>query len=410
MKPRAVRVAAFARVLLVHGAGGMQAVTEDLVQGLALEGHEIDLYATERPGQDVAIEERNSGSLRTIYLRTGAPGRYSRNWFRAVDREFRRRAAGRKYDVIISFSGAIRGLLQRWRRSGIDLPAIMITFGTHVDEFRAALHSIQADRGPVSLADGLLRAGHVVYRIVRDFSFMRASDMVIASCPGDARKIGAVFRVPANRIRVIPYGVAASLRQRLLRTADLTSRRVTVVARLERDKGIQVCLRALRIVRESVPGVSLRVVGDGSHRSQLEKLARDLRVADITEFVGAVPYDQLADAYAGTAVVVNPRLRPTAYDHALVIGMATGCPVITSDIGDVAFVATADREALYVPAGNPEALARTMITALTDLPLAERIGETARARVEASFTMEQSVSTYSDLLTSLARRVAPAGN
>jgi glycosyltransferase involved in cell wall biosynthesis len=235
---------------------------------------------------------------------------------------------------------------------------------------------------------------------------MRSPDVVIASCPGDARKIRAVFRVPASRLRVIPYGVTALLRMQLYHAANLDSRRVVVLARLERDKGVQVCLRALSVVRASLPDVTLRIVGDGSYRPYLEALARRLGVADIAEFVGDVPYERLSEGYAGAAVVVNPRLRPTAYDHALVVGMATGVPVITSDIGDVGFVTTDGRDALLVPPGDPAALSRAIVTALTDRTLAERIGAAGRERVETAFTMEQTVAAYSELLTALARGTA----
>jgi len=77
-------------------------------------------------------------------------------------------------------------------------------------------------------------------------------------------------------------------------------------------------------------------------------------------------------------------------------------PVITSDIGDVGFVASAGRDALLVPPGDPAALARALVTALTDPTLPERIGAAGRDRVQTAFTMEQTVAAYSQLLTALA--------
>ena len=138
-------------------------------------------------------------------------------------------------------------------------------------------------------------------------------------------------------------------------------------------------------------------------------IARALGVADIVTFVGAVPYHRIAEAYVGTGVVVNPRLRPTAYDHALIVGMASGVPVITTDIGDQAFVAEAGREAIVVPAGDVGALARAITTALTDRTAARLIGEAGRARVESAFTMEQTVTAYSHLLHSLIAGSAGKG-
>jgi len=88
-------------------------------------------------------------------------------------------------------------------------------------------------------------------------------------------------------------------------------------------------LSALRRVRRSILDARLRVVGDGSYRRELEALAASYGIADRVEFTGTLPFARIAEGYAGAAVVLNPRLRPTAYDHAMIVGMATGVPMIT---------------------------------------------------------------------------------
>jgi glycosyltransferase involved in cell wall biosynthesis len=143
-------------------------------------------------------------------------------------------------------------------------------------------------------------------------------------------------------------------------------------------------------------------VGDGSHRKELEALAHNLGVAGHVVFAGPIAYDKIADAYVGTSLIINPRLRPTAYDHALIIGMATGIPVITTDIGDVEFVATGGEHAIVVPVGDAKALAAAMIASLTNTAVSKRIGRAGRQRIESRFTMEQTIAAYSELVRSLA--------
>ena len=121
----------------------------------------------------------------------------------------------------------------------------------------------------------------------------------------------------------------------------------------------------------------------------------------VVEFGGAIAYDLLAQAYAGASLVLNPRLRPTAYDQSLVVAMATGLPVIASRIGDVEFVAVPDRDVLYVPPGDADALARGIVACLTDHALAARLGRAAEERIASRFTLEETIRGYSALLESL---------
>ena len=401
MKDRPLRIAAFARVLPLHGPGGMQAVTQDIVRGLAAAGHEVEVFSTEAPGQGAARVVEEGPRLRIHLLATGSPGRYSKRWRVVADAAFRSEHARRPFDVVLSFSAAIRGVNGAWRREGIALPLAVAIFGTHLDELRGALQSVRGDATPRGVAEGLARAGYAAYRALRDIPFMRSPDAIIASCPGDAAKVGFIFRVPASRFRVIPYGVSALLRQQLRDAVRPGGHQVVLVARLERDKGVQVALRAMRGVRAEVPDVRLRIVGDGSYRADLERLAATLGVGDLVEFGGAIAYDLLAQAYAGASLVLNPRLRPTAYDQSLVVAMATGLPVIASRIGDVEFVAVPDRDVLYVPPGDADALARGIVACLTDHALAARLGRAAEERIASRFTLEETIRGYSALLESL---------
>jgi glycosyltransferase involved in cell wall biosynthesis len=402
-----LRIAAFARVMPEHLTGGMPIITEHILQGLAGIGHDVVLFTTDRPGQTNDSEVIDSRGMQVHYLRTGAPGRYSNRWFRSLDSAVRAAHVERPFDVLVSVSAAARGLLTRWRGAGIRAPSVVLTFGTHLDEVRAGLHSIRGHLSLAGVAEGLARAGHTVYRAVRDVPFMRSPDAFIVPCPGDRLKISRMFGYPADRIGVIPYGVGEALLEQLVRTVDPRSNLVTVVARLARDKGIQTALGAMREVSRALPGARLRVVGDGSYRPGLEKLAAGYGLRDRVEFTGMIPFERIAEAYAGAAVVLNPRLRPTAYDHAMVVGMATGLPVISSDLGDTGFIAKPGVEAVYVPAGDERALAEAIRSCLTDRDHARQVGTAGLAAVRQRLTMERTVSRYSAFLTDLAERRTP---
>jgi len=88
----------------------------------------------------------------------------------------------------------------------------------------------------------------------------------------------------------------------------------------------------------------------------------------------------------------------------MVVGMATGVPVISSDLGDTGFIAKPDEEALFVPGGDERALAAAIKTCLTDRKRARQVGAAGLAAVRGRLTMERTVDRYSEFLTDLAER------
>ncbi|MBA3306664.1 MAG: glycosyltransferase family 4 protein, partial [Thermoleophilaceae bacterium] len=87
---------------------------------------------------------------------------------------------------------------------------------------------------------------------------------------------------------------------------------VVTVARLEeRYKGHDVLIRALPLIRARVPGVQWVVVGDGSLRPELERLAAAHDLLDVVRFAGQVS-DAERDALLDSSHVfaMPSRLRP----------------------------------------------------------------------------------------------------
>jgi phosphatidylinositol alpha-1,6-mannosyltransferase len=169
----------------------------------------------------------------------------------------------------------------------------------------------------------------------------------------------------------------------------LTERPVVVcVSRLVRRKGQDTLLHALPILRRTVPGVAVLLVGDGRYRGDLESLARDLGVAEDVVFTGGVPHEELPAHYAAGDVFAMPcRTRRGGLDvEGLGIvyleASATGLAVVAGDSGG-APDAVLDGETGYVVDGRDvHALAERLTTLLCDEPLRARMGAAGREWVE----------------------------
>jgi phosphatidyl-myo-inositol dimannoside synthase len=175
----------------------------------------------------------------------------------------------------------------------------------------------------------------------------------------------------------------------------LTDRPVIVcVSRLVPRKGQDMLLRALPLIRRTIPDATVLIVGEGPYRRRLEALAAELGLSAAVVFTGGVPYDDLPAHYAAGDVFAMPcRTRRGGMDvEGLGIvyleASACGLPVLAGDSGG-APDAVRDGETGYVVAGRDvQAIAERLVTMLTDAELRARMGAAGRAWVERSWRWE----------------------
>jgi glycosyltransferase involved in cell wall biosynthesis len=100
------------------------------------------------------------------------------------------------------------------------------------------------------------------------------------------------------------------------------------------------------------------IAGDGRLRPKMEKLAKDLGVADRIIFLGRVSDEVLSLAYEAADLFVLPTLALECFGLIILEAFAFGCPVISTDAGAIPETMKPIMPDFVVPAGN--------VTALTD--------------------------------------------
>ncbi|MBI5625128.1 MAG: glycosyltransferase [Elusimicrobia bacterium] len=151
------------------------------------------------------------------------------------------------------------------------------------------------------------------------------------------------------------------------------------VARLEPVKGVRHLIEAAGLVRRksavSVRDVRFLVVGDGSQRPALERLARDLGLADVVVFAGF--QDDAVSLLEAMDVYVQPSLNE-AMGQALLSAMARGKPVVAASVCGITDVVVDGATGLLVPPADPRALSGAVLRLLEDPLLRRRLGEAGR--------------------------------
>jgi glycosyltransferase involved in cell wall biosynthesis len=161
-------------------------------------------------------------------------------------------------------------------------------------------------------------------------------------------------------------------------------------------KGIRFLIQAASRLRPRYPDLRVVIAGDGFERAELERLAANTGVADITTFVGWVPNRELPPYYRACAVSVIPSLEE---GFGIPAAEAMGCeaPVVASDAGGLPEVVADGVTGFVVPKGNVDALAAAIDRLFADAELRQRMGKEGRVRALERFDWDRSAAQFESL-------------
>jgi glycosyltransferase involved in cell wall biosynthesis len=203
---------------------------------------------------------------------------------------------------------------------------------------------------------------------------LRRADRIVAVAESLAREATALAPEIRERIHVVPNGVDPA---RFGNGPAFVHPRpfVVVVARLSREKGVDVLLDALGC--DPAAPFDLLVAGDGPERTALEAQAARLGVGDRVVFLGAVDQATVAALHRGAILVALPS-RWEGLPLACLEAMASGCAVAAAAVGGLPEAIEDDRTGVLVPPEDPAALAAALRALASDPARRRRLGAAAR--------------------------------
>ncbi len=166
---------------------------------------------------------------------------------------------------------------------------------------------------------------------------------------------------------------------------------------LKEYKGFHLLLRAVARLVERGIDASLAIAGDGPQRSYLERLARELGIADRVTLHGYLRHDQIFELYRGADVFALPSVvlgrygRQDVIPNVLAEAMSVGLPVIGSAIGGVPELVTDGLDGLLVPQRDVEALADALERIWHEPETAARLAKAGRSKVEQIWDREKNL-------------------
>ncbi len=225
--------------------------------------------------------------------------------------------------------------------------------------------------------------GHLVYatgkRIMK--RWFRRLDGKIAVSNAASRLIGRYF---AGYYNIIPNGIDLSRfsgEHEHIPALDDGKRNLLFVGRLEKRKGAKYLLRAFVGIHARHPNTRLIVVGEGGLRKGYERAMKAAGVEDVV-FAGFVPEAELPRYYASADICCSPATGHESFGIVLLEAMASGKPVVASNIDGYAQVLTHGVEGLLVRPKDPDAIAQAVEQLLNSPETRMAMGEKGRLRAQ----------------------------
>jgi glycosyltransferase involved in cell wall biosynthesis len=233
-------------------------------------------------------------------------------------------------------------------------------------------------------------------RVFAPYLFNRAVDGVVAISTGVADSLAA-SGVDRQRVTVVHSGVDCERfrpptsqeradSRRALNISD-TDFVISAVGALEQRKGHRYLIEAIGVLaaRPASSKVKCFIVGQGSIHKVLQGEIAVSRTLERIKLVGRV--DDPREILWASDVFAMPSLKE-GLGVAALEAMASGLPVIASDVGGLREVVKDDSSGFVVPPANAGAIAAAIGRLAESAELRSQMGAAARARVVENYSIE----------------------
>lgn len=370
-------------------AGGQNVYVRKVGEALARLGWKVDMFTRQSDPQQKAIVEHASG-CRTIRLKAGPQEFISRDLLFNYLPEF--------VKAFLEFQNQSKSLYHLihtnyWLSSwvGMELRKHQLAKLIHT------YHSLGAVKYKSVTTVPLIAST----RLKVEKTCLETADCIVATSPQERGDMRSLVSSKGN-IEIIPCGTDTkrfgSIERQVARQKlgiKPETKVIIYAGRFDPRKGIETLVRSL--AREEVSqfkDLQLYIVGgsrpgqsDGIERDRIEKIVKELGLQDRTIFTGSLEHEALRAYYAAADVCVVPS-HYEPFGLVAIEAMACGTPVVASEVGGLKFTVAHEKTGLLAPPQDEVAFAKAIGRILADSDWRNKLGKSARSRVESYFSWD----------------------
>ena len=221
------------------------------------------------------------------------------------------------------------------------------------------------------------------------------ADRVIVCSQSMKNEIGGHFNLPLDKVDVIPNAIDPTKYQTFVDRGAVRQRYgvgygeklILCVGRLVPQKGIEYFIRAIPSIAKRYPEAKFIIVGEGWSRDILEAEARASGQGRKIQFTGFASDKEVINLMTSADVLVVPSVYEP-FGIVALEGMASGVPVVASQVGGLSEVIEHNRTGLFVYPRSPESIAWGIDRVLSDPDHAKWLTENAKEKLHKAYSWE----------------------
>ncbi len=283
-----------------------------------------------------------------------------------------------KLDVIHAHHPALLGQVAARKAASLNVPLVF----THHTRYREYSHYA------IGLPQGLVK--QVIDRWIGDY--MTQCQHVVVPSESIKQLLAETYGVTEG-ITAVPTGIEVGLYQQA-DAGDVRQKNgwaeddkvLISLGRLAKEKNWQTLITAVAPVIQKHANVRLVILGEGEEREKLEKLAKNLGVAERINLIGSVPFDKVPNYLKAADIFCFASVTET---QGLVTleAMAAGLPIVAVDATGTSDAINNGEQGLLTP-NNSEALTKAILQVLEEDSLCHNLALAAAQRAN-EFDLEK---------------------
>ena len=241
-------------------------------------------------------------------------------------------------------------------------------------------------------------AANPIMRLLLHY-FLRLSDIVAVLSSEELRAYRAFE--PSARVDLVPNAITLTASLGRMRTEARTDAlRLVYIGRIARAKGLFDVMAALHTLRSKGLVFSFRLAGSGSDEHALRKEINALGLQDTVHLLGPVFGEKKDRLWLESDVFVFPTASE-GLPYSLLESMAAGCVPLTCIVGAIPDVMQDGVHGVFVPIGNPSAIAEAIRRLESDRQTLFRMSQAGQGRISEEYTVERLTTRLEQIYESL---------
>ena len=203
----------------------------------------------------------------------------------------------------------------------------------------------------------------------------------------------------SSKIYVVPHGIEydkiQEIQPHLNEEPD-----IFYIGKLVKGKGVDTLINAISAVIKSIHGISVCIAGSGPEESIFKAIVKELNLGGHVKFLGFISENEKYQYYKASKIVVIPS-RWDVSPITLYEAMASGKPVVASNIGGIPDLIDDGKTGFLFEPENVDDLAKKIIMLLNDEKLREELGRAAKEKAKQydwNNIAERTVKIYKDVI------------